>query len=124
MIPNLLVIGEPGSGKTVGTAVRALTFPGAVISLDPHWDSLSTLLLEHAHGDILFHRLSDLDHALGYDLLRPSTHPDPSRRMQQNRARARQFVEVMMRRRGGDIAGSPLMEEWIMALILMYLFQE
>lgn len=120
---HLLVIGEPGSGKTFGTAARALTFPGAVVSADPHWDSLSMLLLEHAEGDILFHRISDLNHALGYDLLRASKNPNPVERYRENRRRARLFVEVMMRRRGGDIAGTPLMEEWVLGLLLLYLHQ-
>jgi hypothetical protein len=119
--PNIFVCGEPGSGKTVGTAVWAMRFPGAVVSLDPHWDSLSMLLLEHADRDILFHRISDLDHALGYDLLRASTHPDPAVRFRDNRRRAKQFAQVLMRRRGGDIARSPLTEQWIMNLLQLYL---
>jgi hypothetical protein len=121
--PNILVSGEPGSGKTVGTAVWALDFPGAVISLDPHWDSLSMLLLEHADRDILFHRISDLNHALGYDLLRASTHPDPRQRLRENRQRARQFAQVIMRRRGGELANAPLTEEWLMALLELFLAQ-
>ena len=30
----------------------------------------------------------------------------------------------MMRRRGGDVATSPLMEEWILNLLLLFLNQE
>lgn len=123
MHPNVLVIGEPGSGKTVGTAVHALRFPGAVVALDPHNDSLSSMLLEHRDGDVLFHRLSDLDHALGYDLLRPSAHPDPATRLRENRRRARQLARSLMRRRGGEIAAAPLTEEYVIGLFLMALFQ-
>ena len=54
MIPNRLIIGEPGSGKSVGTAALALAFPGAVFSADPHSDSLTALLLEHLDGEVLF----------------------------------------------------------------------
>ena len=124
MIPNILTIGEPGSGKSVGTASAALAFPGARLVLDPHKDSLALLVLEHAEGEILFDRISDLDHSLGYGLLGASTQGDANKRLQENRRRAKLFVEVMMRRRGGDIAGSPLMDEWIMALLMLYLYQE
>jgi len=106
-IPNILATGEPGSGKTVGTAAYGLRFPGAVYSADPHNESLSTKLLEHYEGDALFHRLSDLKHSLGYGLMEASRHPNPGVRLRENRRRARQFAEVMMRRRGGDIASSP-----------------
>ena len=123
MIPNVLIIGEPGSGKSVGTAALALAFPGAVVSADAHVDSLTSLLLDHLTGDVLFHRISDLDHPLGYGLLRPSAHPDAGKRLQANRRRAKQFVEVMMRRRGGAIASAPLMEEWVMALLMVFLYQ-
>lgn len=124
MIPNILTIGEPGSGKSVGSASDALRFPGSVVILDPHKDSLGRLVLEHAQGNILYDRLSDLDHALRYGLLCPSTNPDLRKRAQENQRRAKLFVEVMMRRRGGDISSSPLMEEWIMSLLMLYLYQE
>jgi hypothetical protein len=121
VIPNVLVIGEPGSGKSVGAASDILQFPGAVIVADWHQQSLAQLVLQHAQGNVLYDRLSDLDHSLGYGLLKPSTQTDPMKRLQENQRKARFFVEVMMRRRGGDIAGSPLMEEWVMALLMMYL---
>lgn len=122
--PNLLVLGSPGSGKSVGTARKALSFPGAIVCADPHSDSITSLLLEHAEGEILYHNISDLNHPLGYDLLRSApAHLSPTARLQMNRRRARQFVETIMRRRGADIAGSPLMEEWIMAMLMLYLYQ-
>ncbi len=107
LIPNNLTIGQPGSGKTVGMARLALNFHRAVVSLDPHNDSLTALLLDHLDGEVLYHKLSDLDHPLGYGLLRSSANPDPGKRLQENRRRAKQFVEVMMRRRGGAIASAP-----------------
>jgi hypothetical protein len=122
--PNRLVLGEPGSGKSVGTASLALAFPGAIVCADPQSESISSLLLEHSDGEVIFHRLDDLDHPVGYDLLRSApTHLSPGARLQVNRRRARQFVETIMRRRGGDIAGSPLMEEWVMAMLMLYLYQ-
>jgi hypothetical protein len=123
MIPNILIIGEPGSGKSVGSAADALAFRGAKVILDPHKDSLARMVLTHANGNILYDRLDDLDHPLGYGLLRASEHQNPLKRQQENQRRAKLFVEVMMRRRGGDIAGTPLMEEWIMALLMLFLYQ-
>ena len=73
MIPNVLVIGEPGSGKSVAAARDALEFPGVCIIQDPHQRSLARLVLTHAPADnIIFDRLSDLEHSIGYDLLKPS----------------------------------------------------
>ena len=43
MIPNVLAIGEPGSGKSVAAARDAVEFPGSVVVLDPHRDSLARL---------------------------------------------------------------------------------
>jgi hypothetical protein len=121
--PNVLVIGEPGSGKSVAAARDAIEFPGAAVILDPHKDSLASLVLAHATGNMLFDRIDDLDHALGYELLKPSRHADPLRRMQQNLRRAHVFVDLLMRRRGGELAAAPLTEEWIMALLLLFLNQ-
>src|SRR5216110_2222528 len=117
--PNILVIGEPGSGKSVAAARDAIEFPGSAVILDPHKDSLAELVLTHAEGNVLFDRISDLDYTLAYELLKPSRHPNPERRMQQNLHRAQTFVEFLMRRRGGDAASSPLIEEWIMALLML-----
>src|SRR5947209_10886183 len=95
VIYNVLVIGEPGSGKSAAAARDALTFPGAVVILDPHRDSLAQLFLLHCgEGTVLFDRIPDLEHTLGYELRRPSAHPDSLRRAQQNQRRAEIFVEI------------------------------
>jgi hypothetical protein len=119
--PNILVTGAPGSGKSFTAAMDALRFPGAVIIQDPHKGSLAQLVLTHAEGNVLFDRLSDVKNALGYELLKPSSDPDPPTRAQQNLLRAQAFIEILMRRRGGTMAGAPLMEEWITALLMLYL---
>jgi hypothetical protein len=54
MIPNVLVIGEPGSGKSQGAARDAISFPGALVVLDPHKDSIAQLVLTHVTGEVLF----------------------------------------------------------------------
>src|SRR5437899_2649793 len=70
-VPNILISGEPGSGKSVGTAHLALAHRGALFSGDPHEKSTTHLLLEHLEGNVLYHDLGDADHQLGYGLLRP-----------------------------------------------------
>jgi hypothetical protein len=120
--PNVLVTGAPGSGKSFAAAIDALNFPGAVIIGDAHKDSLAKLYLTHAEGDVLHDRLSDIKETLGYDLLKPSTNPDPELRAQENLLRANAFIEILMRRRAGTMTGAPLMEEWIMALLSLHLW--
>ena len=93
LIPNILVIGEPGSGKSVGTGRLTRDFPGAVVIQDPHRNSLAELGLLHVTGNVLFDRVSDLQHSLGYGLLRHSRHSDEQVRMQQNLKRARLVAE-------------------------------
>lgn len=121
-----MVIGEPGSGKSAGSARDAVGFPGAVIVSDPHSgeDSLARRVLPHLpEGKWLYDRLTDLEHPLGFELLRPSAHSDPRRRAQLNERRAATFVEFLMRRRGGDAAASPLIDEWLTALLSLFLSQ-
>src|SRR5438552_18478804 len=85
---HVLVIGTPGSGKSVGCARDAVGYCGTAIILDPTRDSLARLVLTHADGrNILFDRLSDLEYPLGYELLKPSAHPNPERRRMQNQLR-------------------------------------
>lgn len=123
-MPNVLVVGAPGGGKSFAAASDAVNFQGAVVVLDPHKDSLAQLVLMHARGNVLFDRLSDVKHSLGYDLLKPSANCDPVQRQMENHRRAQIFVEIMLRRRGTDgIAATPLLEEWILALLMMFLFQ-
>src|SRR5947209_8210682 len=68
---------------------------------------------------------SNVRMALGYELLTPSTDPDPLVREQQNQQRAELFCAILLRRRDMEgLAGAPLMEEWITAAILLYLHQK
>jgi hypothetical protein len=117
----VLVVGEPGSGKSNGAAVAAMEQDRAFVIGDGHKDSLGQTVMEHKEGEILHDCLSG-DHPLGIEVLEPSKLPG-DKGEEQNDKRARVFVELLMRRRGGDAAGSPLMEEWIMAAIQMQLYQ-
>ncbi len=120
----VLVLGSPGSGKSVGSARDAVEYPGTVVILDPAKDSLARLVLMHDPSpNILFDSLSDLEHPLGYDLLKPSRHPNPERRRMQNQLRIQAMVEIMMRRGGGDLASTPLKEEWLTAALLCHIEQ-
>src|SRR5205823_6225151 len=92
-IENVITVGEPGSGKSVGTARDVLSWTGSAVVLDPHKDSLGRLVLTHKTGNVLYDRLDDLAHPLGYGLLRPSRLADAARRAQQNLRRAQVFVD-------------------------------
>ena len=121
--PSMLGIGSPGGGKSFVAAVDVLNFPGTAVVMDPAHDSIADIVLRFAEGNVLYDRLSDIKHALGYELLKPSAHRDLEEKAKQNHMRARLFVEIMMRRRGGDIKNSPLIEEFVSALLLLFLFQ-
>lgn len=61
---------------------------------------------------------------LGFELLAPSADPDPVQRHLENQRRAEAFVEILLRRRNADgMAHAPLTEEWVMAVLTLYLFQ-
>jgi hypothetical protein len=123
---NVLQVGATRQGKTLaaGRCVVESTDEAAVI-LDPHKQSLAQTVLTHATGNLLYERLSDIRFTLGFDMLMPSAHPDAAQRHLENQRRAESFVEILLRRRDLDgMASTPLMEEWVMAAIMLYLFQK
>jgi hypothetical protein len=120
---NVLRLGTAGSGKTIATAFSVANCTDAQVILDPHPDGLVSEVLPHVTGNVLVDDLSDLGHSLGYEMLVPSRHPDPLRREAENQAAAEAFVEILLRRRGGDLGSRPLMEEYVYACILCYLNQ-
>lgn len=121
---NVLRIGSPGSGKTLATAYSILHADGAEVILDPHPDSLAQAVLTHVTGNVLYENLSDIQHTLGFELLAPSNHPDLRQRTQDNTQRAETFTEILLRRRNADsMASTPLMEEWVLAALMLWLFQ-
>ncbi len=123
---NLVRVGATGMGKTLAAGRDSVEAEDiAEVILDPHEESLAQTVLNHAEGNILYDRLSNIQQTIGYELLRPSTHPDSDERANENEQRAEAFVPILTRRRNQDgMAGTPLMEEWVMAAILLYLFQK
>lgn len=123
---NVLVAGGTGGGKTLSAARNVLeaTSEAAVI-LDPHKESFGKTVLTHASGNLLYACLSDLEHAIGFELLVPSTHPNPQVRHLENQQRAEAFVQILLRRRDTDgLASTPLLEEWCFAAIMLLLYQQ
>ena len=127
MIPkcNVLKVGATRKGKTLSAARDVVESPDeAAVVLDPHKQSLAEAVLTHATGNVLYERLSDIRLTLGFELLAPSSHPDALQRHLENQRRAEAFVAILLRRRDADgLATTPLLEEWVMAAITLYLFQ-
>jgi hypothetical protein len=122
---NVLKVGATRQGKTLAAARSVIeAVDEAAVILDPHKQSLAETVLAHVTGNVLYERLSDIRTALGFELLAPSANPDPVQRQLENQRRAEAFVEILLRRRNTDgMAGAPLMEEWCMAAIMLFLFQ-
>ncbi|HYH66530.1 MAG TPA: hypothetical protein VD866_17685 [Urbifossiella sp.] len=122
---NVLKVGATRKGKTLSGVADIVAHPEeAAIIFDPHPDSLAMAALTHVEGNVLFVRLSDIDHPLGFALLTPSSHPDPRKREMENQKRAEVFTDILLHRRGSDgLAGTPLMEEWTMAALMLFLYQ-
>lgn len=122
---NFLDCGATRQGKTLAAARRIVeSTDEAAVICDPHELSLARSILIHGTGEMLYERLSHVEHALGFELLVPSIHPDPMTRHLENQRRAEGFVAILIRRRDADgMAGTPLMEEWILAAIMVFLHQ-
>jgi hypothetical protein len=61
----------------------------------------------------------------GYDWLTASTNPDPLQREAENDERIREFASILLRRRGiQDPASTPLIEEWLLSALRLYLAEE
>ena len=122
---NRLVLGATRKGKSLSTARSILEDTAqAAIIFDPHKDSLAQVILALATGNVLFERLSDVRHTIGFEMLTPSSLSDPVQRRMENHQKSEAFIEILVRRRDRDgLAASPLMEEWGMAAIMLYLYQ-
>lgn len=122
--PNVLAISSPGGGKSWSAAVDAINFPGAIFVGDPHKESLAELILDNAGGNILFDRFSDLQHSVRFNFQRASSAKNHDKRKAENNQAAQLFTQIVMRRRGSDIATTPLLEEWLLAAQMLFLNQE
>lgn len=100
----------------------------AIVLLDPPGTLAEKLLL---HLDwlgltqrVLYDRLADSDKVLGYEWLARSQHPDPWQAEAENEERLREFAAVLLRRRDiQDPAGTPVIEEGVLAALRLYLYQ-
>ena len=116
---HVLRVGATRAGKTQATAADIARSTGAELVLDPHKDSLAQTALVHATGNVLYCKLSDIRHSIGFDLITPSTHPDSEMRALENHLQAENFVQMLLLARDGDLG--PLQEEWLFALLQLYL---
>lgn len=130
---HTLVCGATRSGKSEAELTRLVPLAKAndcaIVLLDPPGTLASKFLL-HLHmqgltGRLLYDRLADTDRVPGYDWLLASNHPDPLQRAAENDERLREFAAVLLRRRGiQDLARNPLIEEWLLAALRLYVHQK
>ena len=80
--------------------------------------------MTHAEGNVLYDRIDDPPHALPYEILTPSAHPDLETRREENQQEAERFGAILLRRQdGAGMAATPLREEWVLALVMLWLCQ-
>ncbi len=131
---NLLICGSTRSGKTWAELKRLVKAAEdgniALVVIDPHKDSLAGPLLSHlvARGmwrRVLFERLADLFRVLSWEFLTASPAKDPLIRYAENESNIRAFIDVLCRRRQIDsIAATPLIEEWVLDVLWLYVEQD
>jgi hypothetical protein len=131
-IRHTFVCGATRSGKSEAELTRLVPLAKrgdrAIVLLDPPGTLAKKFLL---HLDllgltsrVLYDRLADTDRVPGYEWLPPSTHRDPLQREAENDERIRAFAEILLRRRGTQgTAGTPLIEETVLAALGVYVHQ-
>lgn len=130
---NVLIVGSTRSGKSKAeesAVLAAAEDQAAIVIADPHRDSLAAgcfrqLVARGYQRQIIFDQVSELSVAPGYQFLRPSLAPDVARRYSENDQAARDFMDVLCRRRElKSIATAPLTEEWIYHATRLLLSQD
>ncbi|MCA9051381.1 MAG: hypothetical protein KDA89_21735 [Planctomycetaceae bacterium] len=113
--------------KTIAAAESAHT---AIVQIDPHPNSLCAGSFQqlvargHEHR-ILYDQLPRLDRVPGYQFLRASAAENPLTRFAEDEQYAREFSDVLMRRREmKSMAAAPQTEEWTIAAILFLIRQQ
>lgn len=132
-VTHTLICGASRSGKSEAELARLVPLARrgdcSLVVMDPP-GTLARKLLLHLHAlgladRVLYDRLADTDRVPGFDWLAPSVHPDPLQREAENDERVREFAAILLRRRGiQDPARTPLIEEWLLAALRLYLAQQ
>jgi len=127
---NIIRIGATRTGKS--TAVTkdiveyAIRGEGGAAVFDPH----STMAKEIAghlvsHGiPFLYEKLAETDRVLAFPFMKKSKHKDPWLQQAENEESIRAFGDILVRRRGMQgMQNTPLIEEWIMAALELWMHQ-
>ena len=117
---HVLRTGATRKGKTEATVADIARSQGAELICDPHKHSLAEKALIHTSGNVLYCKLSDVKHSVGFDLLVPSTHPDPEMRELENHLEAENFVQMLMMAKDSESLGA-LQLEWSYAALSLLL---
>ena len=123
---NTLIVGETQTGKSTLEVNRLAECEGAAVVLDPH-NSLAVKYMEYlaSIGDenVAYDDLSRLDRCLSWTFLEPSAKAGLEGE-KENDDRIRAFAEILCRRRGFDISKTPLIEEWSLAALRLWIHQK
>lgn len=120
-----LHVGSPGSGKSQAGAKSLAEEDGASVTLDPHEASLARTALIHVTGNVLWDQLANVQRTLCFNLLEISQNPDLLQRQLEIQRRVDGFSAIALLRTGADdMAGTPLREEWFVAVLMLFLHQK
>ena len=123
---NTLVVGMTQSGKSTAELVRLSRLKGAVVVLDPH-NNLAVKYMEYlacrkSMRNVVYDDLARTDKVLHWPFLEPSQRTGIEG-AKENDGRGRAFADILCRRRGLDISKTPLIEEWAIAAIKLWMYQ-
>ncbi len=127
---NTIRIGATQMGKSTAIIKDCVQYAerraGGLLVEDPH----STMAIELAahltarNIPFLYEKLSDTKRFLPFQFLKRSGQSDPWAKLAENEESARAFADVLVRRRGQmGLQNTPLIEEWIMAALELWLNQ-
>jgi len=124
---NTLVVGMTQSGKSTAELNRIIDWDGAQVILDPH-NSLAKKYLQWVacnddESNIVYDDLTRTDKVLSWNFIERSEKAG-SAGERENENRVRVFADILCRRRGLDITKTPLIEEWTLAALDLWLHQD
>src|SRR3989344_3433268 len=115
------------SGKSTAELARMISREGAQVILDPH-NNLAVKYMQwvacnSAAGNVVYEDIARTDRVLRWMFLEPSGNKGLEG-MRENENRSRIFADILCRRRGLDIHKTPLIEEWAIAAITLWMHQQ